>query len=471
MESLAFDGTASQTLSLQDDDSYELVFNNFRFPLGKKDFDRCYVNSNGNITFQQPDSEPPSADSVSNQTLRIAPFFADLDPEGAGTVFVNETADKVTISWLHVPEFYNQDQFDYGKNTFQVVLHSDGGIDFVYTTEMSATQAFIGLIAGNVPLHMVNFTKEPISNRPLRSFIEDFHDHESIDIPQLMKSIYSGVSDHYDFVTLLSNFDLIPVPGAQAFAINVRNNVRGIGNPGNHGDAIFRDNGQYGSSKKLQNITFLGNLHGYPANIGDQLPDTDTTILSILAHEVAHRWLAYIHYPQNGKKSAVLLGRDNSHWSFFFNSQASFLEGNDISQKSHNSFITLQPFRRYSELDLYLMGFLSSSEVHNTFYVDGASNFSPDFPFTSTSDAEADVKFDGSAIPVQISDVIQANGARKPGAGQSQTSFQHLFVLIEKNENPATPAEIGYVDSLRKMWEDYFSQATGKRAIIDTNIR
>src|SRR5439155_6233273 len=143
--------------------------------------------------------------------------------------------------------------------------------------------------------------------------------------------------------------------------------------PGNHSNPIFHDNDQYGSAKKLQNITFLGNLHGYPANIGDLLPDTDTSILSILAHEVAHHWLAYIRYPQNGKKSTVLLGRDDSHWSFFFNSDASFLEGNNISQKSHNSFLTLQPFQRYSELDLYLMGLLSASEVHDSFYVDGAS--------------------------------------------------------------------------------------------------
>jgi len=221
----------------------------------------------------------------------------------------------------------------------------------------------------------------------------------------------------------------------------------------------------------LQNITFLGNLHSYPANIDDQLPDTDTTILSILAHEVAHRWLAYIRYPQNGKKSTVLLGRDDAHWSFFFNSHGSFLEGNDISQKSHNSFLTLEPFQRYSDLDLYLMGLLSPSEVQGSFYVDGASNFSPNFPFTSNSDSEAGVKFDGSAIPVQIADVVQANGARKPASAESQRSFQHLFVLIEKSQNPATSDEIAYVDLLRQKWVDFFSRATGKRATIDTNIR
>lgn len=471
MTTIGFDGTAAQTLSLKDDDSYELRFKNFQFPLGKKNYNRCYVNSNGNVTFQNPDPDPPNADSVTDGNPRISGLFDDLDPEGGGTIFINQTSDRVVISWYRVPEFFSQNVFDYGQNTFQIVLHNDGGIDLVYTTQITATQAFVGVVSGNVPLHIVDFTKAPVSNRPLRSFLENFHDYESINIPALMKVIYSSTPDRYDFVTLLSNFDLTPVPGAQAFALNVRNNVRGIGNPGNHTNPIFHDNAVYGSGKRLQNITFLGNLHGYPANIVDDLPDTDTSILSILAHEVAHRWLAYIRYPQDGKKSKVLLGRDGVHWSFFLDSQGSFLEGNDISQKSSNSFQTLQPFTRYSDLDLYLMGLLSPAEVHDTFYVDGATNFSPDFPFINSSTPEAGVRFDGTAIPVQIGNVIQANGGRKPAAGQSQNNFTHLFVLIDKHDTPATSDEVAYIDLLRTMWENFFSAATGKRATVDTTIQ
>ena len=43
----------------------------------------------------------------------------------------------------------------------------------------------------------------------------------------------------FDFVSLLSNFNLTPVPEAQAFAINVQNDVRGIGNPASRGPQSF----------------------------------------------------------------------------------------------------------------------------------------------------------------------------------------------------------------------------------------
>lgn len=466
-----FDAQASTTIALKDDESQELKFDTFSFPFAGKLYDRCFINSNGNITFGIPDAEPPDLDALIQGPPRIAPFFTDLDPENQGTVFIRNSNDSVTVSWLKVPEFFNHDQFEFGQNTFQVVLHRTGQIQLVYSEEISATQALIGITSGNgnSALRVVDFSKGTHANRPFGSLIENFQDYQSVDIRLLMQSIYKTVPDKYDFVTLFSNFTLDPIPGVQAFAINVQNDVRGIGNPGTRGNSIFRDNAKYGSSAKLQNITFLGNIHQYPEDPAQTFAGTGTSVLQILAHEVGHRWLAYISTPRQLQR-ASLIGRDRVHWSFFFDTDGSFLEGNEILQQSRNNFLTSRPFQRYSDLDLYLMGLIGANEVRPSFVVEGPSRFSPSFEFSAESAPEHNVSFKGNALPVRIDDVIAANGLRKPDVSNSQKDFQHLFVLIVKSDQRASSQEVQFLELVQTGFQQFFSKATGGKAKIQTYI-
>lgn len=472
LTAIPFDGTASETLSLKDDSFSELIFKGFQFPFAGKLYDRCFVGSNGDITFGSGDTDPPDFDTLASGLPRIAPFFADLDPESAGTVFVNQNPDRVTISWLKVPEFFNQSQFDYGENTFQVVLYKNGGIDLVYTTEMTATQALVGILPGfgKSVFRSIDFSKQkPV--RPQSSFIENFHAYESVSLQVLMQALYKQVPDKFDFVTLFSNFDLTPVPGAQAFTIVAQNDAQGIGDPSGKGKPVFRENLKYGSANKLQAISFFGNLHEYPSNPNEPLPDSSASLLQMMAHETAHRWLAYIKVQRDGQKTNNLLGRDNAHWSFFFNSYGSYLEGNQILTRSAGNFITSTPFTGYSNLDLYLMGLVSADQVKDTYYVDAPGNFTPSYTFSPQSGPETGVRFSGTAVPVTIADVIAANGARKPDASSSQKRFRNLFVLITKKETVATKAETDYLDLVRTAWEAYFHKATGQIATIDTSLK
>jgi hypothetical protein len=466
-----FDSDASDPLSIEDDDSTEFTLTDFAFPFAGKAYKQLFVNSNGNITFDSGDPEPPNLENLMDGPPRIAAFFADLDPESAGSILVRQTKDFATITWFKVPEFFSHDQFAYGENTFQIILYPSGRIDLVYSSDLTATQALIGIVPGygRSTLRLVDFSRSRVKGRPAASFIEDFRNYESIDIPSLMQSVYGQIPDHFDFVTLLSNFSLTPVPEARAFSINVQNDVKGIGNPSSRGSSIFRDQKKYGSNEKLQNITFLGNIHEYPSNPNQTIPDTYTSLLQVLAHEVGHRWLAYAKVQRDGHAQDYLLGRDQSHWSFFLDSDASFLEGNQITSRG-TTFATSMPFQGYSRLDLYLMGFLKPEDVRDTFIVEGARRFSPDFPFAPESSPEPDVSFQGSAHPVKIDDIIAANGKREPDSSTSQKSFRHLFVLIVKKENPSTPEELSAVDQLRGEWESFFNRATLGLGKIDTQI-
>lgn len=471
--SLPFDSSVSDGITLKDDDSVQYNLHNFQFPFAGKVYNSFFINSNGNLTFNGGDADPPDLDTLLEGDPRIAPFFTDLDPETQGNVFVHETGTTVAVTWLKVPEFFNNNQFDFGENTFQVVLHSDGSIDFVYTKEMTATEAVVGILPGSGKSVFGNtqFSKNDSSLRPQLSFVENYHDYESVNIPLLMQTLYKQYPDQYDFVTLFSNFDLIPVPGVQAFALVVQNDVKGIGNPAGSGGDTFRDNHKYGSKGKLQGITYFGNIHGYPADPNQTLPDTYMSFLQMKAHETAHRWLAYVQTELDGRSSNVILGRDLSHWSFFLNSQGSFLEGNQIQQTSRSSFVTSTPFVRFSDLDLYLMGLVSEDDVTDTYFVDGPRSFSPNFPFAAQSSPEPDVSFKGSAIPVRISDIIAANGKRVPDSTTSQKSFRDLFVLITRSQNPAAQQEVEQVDLFRGSWESYFSKVTNGKATISTKVQ
>lgn len=467
-----FNADASTTLTLGDDDSYELSFGAFRFPFGGKTYDRAFVNSNGNITFERGDTEPPDAEALLSGPPRIAALFADLDPEASGTVYLNQSTDSLTITWLKVPEFFNQNEFGYGENTFQVVLYSSGRIELNYSREITATQAVLGLIAGNgnQRVRNVDFSQGTSHARPSFSFIEDFRNQESLDIAALLQTFYRSQKDEYDFVTLFSNFELSPIPSVQAFAINVQNSVKGIGDPSGRG-ATFNDTRRYGSAQRLQNITFLGNLREYPSDPNRDLSDTFTSVLEILAHEVGHRWLAYPKLTRDGANSSLLLGRDQSHWSFFLDSDGSFLEGNQLQQSGSSSFSTSTPFNKYSDLDLYLMGFISHEEVKDTFVVQGARDFSPRFSFVSESSPQPDIRFKGSALTVRVTDIIEANGARNPDAAASQKKFQHVFVLIVKRDDPATSEDLNYLETVRVQWERYFSEKTDGLAELTSGVK
>ncbi len=73
-----------------------------------------------------------------------------------------------------------------------------------------------------------------------------------------------------------------------------------------------------------------------------------------------------------------LLGRGNTvngqvvnraHWSYFFNSGGSPMEGNVWTESPAGTFRTSMPSFRFSPMDLYAMGLIPASEVPPTFLI------------------------------------------------------------------------------------------------------
>ena len=82
----------------------------------------------------------------------------------------------------------------------------------------------------------------------------------------------------------------------------------------------------------------MGWLGKYSDDRAKKVNGEDTT-LSLLGHEVGHRWLAFLDFSNHDRRrSSELLGRDYAHWSFFFDSDASVMEGNDIEALGGGAF-------------------------------------------------------------------------------------------------------------------------------------
>ena len=94
-----------------------------------------------------------------------------------------------------------------------------------------------------------------------------------------------------------------------------------------------------------------------------------------MGQEVGHRWLAYLNFRDHtGARSDALLGRDLAHWSFFFDSDASVMEGNDIEDQGGGQFRTVDAVKRYSMLDQYAMGLVGPNDVPPFFYVEAPAS-------------------------------------------------------------------------------------------------
>ena len=149
----------------------------------------------------------------------------------------------------------------------------------------------------------------------------------------------------------------------------------------------------------------------------------------MLGQEVGHRWLAFLEFrDRNGQRSQALLGRGLAHWSFFFDSDASVMEGNDIEDLGGGSFRTTAAVQRYSRLDQYAMGLLPESQVPSFFYVESPTNVVP--PRSAEDAPRVGVTFNGTRRDVLIQDIVAIQGPRIPSAADSPKVHRQAFIYL-----------------------------------------
>ena len=288
----------------------------------------------------------------------------------------------------------------------------------------------------------------------------------------IAKEFYRTHGDDYDFLVIFTNFDFIMPPGAKAFFSPARNNTQGIGLALSDYTNSYSYDGLY--LDRLEGTIDMGYIA--EQSLEPTEPEFDDTLLT-LSHEMAHRWSAYIQFDDNGSPSNALLGLDNAHWSFLFDSGGSTFYGSNWQDNGDGTFTTIAPElaqennpigRLFSPLDLYLMGLIDKSQVPPMTLIETTDMVGDRIP-------EIDVTVTGTAKTVTIDDIIAIEGERAPSAADARKEFRTAFIYAVNpgswaETDPQDLGEIAAINRLQTEWAKRFSILTDGTAIVSSEF-
>jgi Tol biopolymer transport system component/flagellar hook assembly protein FlgD/fibronectin type 3 domain-containing protein len=267
----------------------------------------------------------------------------------------------------------------------------------------------------------------------------------------IAREFYRLHKDEYDFLVIFTNFSYqMPQPEMVAFYSQVKNDTQGIGLQ------TFDYSASYGSNGRLQGTIDMGDIARLAV---DPVEPRFEFTLDTISHEMMHRWAAYLKFKNpDGTLNTGLLGRDNAHWSYLLDTDASLMYGNTWQDNGDGTFTSVKARKYYSQLDLYLMGFIDKSEVPPMLLIEN-----PDIDPARVS--EVGVTISGSPRYVTIDEIVAAEGDRIPGPAQAQRSFTTAFIYVTA---PGTfsPDDLYGLENIRNGWITRYSVLTDGAGIL-----
>ncbi|MFN7933309.1 MAG: hypothetical protein U0R19_08285 [Bryobacteraceae bacterium] len=462
----SFDDYASSggALLVMDDDDSRRVDLPFAFPFYGQTWSEMWINSDGNVTFGQGDSQPvtKTVGLLSGGPPRIAPVFADLDPSRTGGVRFYADATKAVITWLEIPEFGVISR----TNTMQLRIYPDGRIEAAYPS-VAVSNGVTGISPGFATgaTELVSFLQGSTTEYTA-AIAERFTSTEALDTVLLAQRFYETHDDAYDYLAVYNNIGIFARTASVATELTVRSTWRA-----GFGDTVVDAGRQYGSANRLQAMLTMGPLSNYSPDPYGPVPlrgSTGDTPLSILAHEVGHLFLALASIREEGNpQSRPMLTSDLAHWSAVFNAEASFIEGTRIADNGENvspRFATVATVEHYSPLDQYLMGLRAPEEVPGTFLVRRSGRSPNTLP-------QKGITFNGDRQNIEAADVIAAEGRRSPDHTVAQRQFRMAVIFVVREGTEPTEEEIAQLERLRSEFEGYYAKATDDRAKMETALQ
>jgi len=287
------------------------------------------------------------------------------------------------------------------------------------------------------------------------------------DLAAIGQSFYRTHGDDYDCLSVFLSSGLttwLGSPSAIAAAFVLRNDIQGIGiDPFDMGSGM-------GSPSRLEWMLSMNGLHRFPPDpFADITGDTFST-MDVIAHEFGHRWLSYAFIDSAGTPSDVLLGRAHAHWSFYFDSDASLMEGGNWTNPAPDSFQVDALSERFGNLDLYLMGLRSAGATTPFFTLHDATDYNPPGAYNKTSWATVGTSLDARQHTWTVADLEALNGPRVPDAATAPHNFRMGVILVTARGQAATPADLAELENLRTLFVGYFSTLTKGLGSVDATI-
>jgi hypothetical protein len=432
----------------------------FPFPFYRGVFRAVYVHATGNLTLGKPARVPFGLpeDAIFHSVARIAPLDVWSLILQSAEVAIDSKPTQAVFTW----------KIRAGASLLraQATLFKNGDIQFKYDAfPAGSTMAVTGVTPGptsSLPPQSVDFTR--VTADSFRgAIVENFNPSGGVDQVAVAKAFLSAHPDTFD---MLAFFFSLKHPGRPSFpGLGVdtiyQNNISGIGRTQYNYSKVLSASG------RLKAISSMFDFEAYPANPRQSFPgfapELGRTPLELVSHEIAHYWLASVRMMENGVPNLKLLSDGCCHWSFTFDADGSFMNGNDIRDNGNGTFTTGDPLVRFSPLDQYLMGLIPPSEVGPMFYVSTSAVLPSD-------DARRNVTFSGVRVPVSVDQIIAAEGPRMPASTASQKSFRVAFILIVDEGRKPAQSELQKLEKLRAAWPAYFTAAASNRLTVTATL-
>jgi hypothetical protein len=450
-----------EKLNLGDDDATRVDLPGFEITYYGERYSSLFVNSDGNWTFGKADTASTSRDiqRLLNGQPRVAPFFADLDPSAAtgdGGVYLRFAGSKIVVTWWQVPEFGKTN-----RNTFQVSMNPRGNVEVLFG-EMMAREGIVGVApGGGSGLELVDLSEDLPIKRKGVAMVERFSEDESLDEAAVAAAFYQNYADDYDQLVLFTDFGVRAQDSAIAYHITVKNSVRGIGKSVYDGSRFFGSNGRLGG------FINMGGQIQYSSDVTRPSFWDTYSATDILAHELGHQWLVSATFVESqGRQSDALLGRDNAHWNFYFDSDLSFMEGNEIRDDGNGQFTTLARRATYNPFDRYLMGLIPADQVPDKFYVE----LTGDGPDADVVPVQPGETVTGNRVDVSIDQIIASLGTRSPSVEASQKLYRVGLIVLAKQGQQPSQSTIDKVNRIAVEIEKLFHKETGRLGSVDTTL-
>jgi len=437
---------------------------------------------------QQRGERPPPAKDLTFEPIEDNPFFTQ-DPNDPRVLLKKDTFNDVGFTRAYVERMARPALPAAALDAIEdanITAGVDGAVDV--TVSPLALPGAATVFAGNIMVIEgdARFTAETQNGLG--------YNHNS-GIQYVLNEVFTRAGDLYDFITVFTTFD---DPNVAAYYMPLRQHTSGLGecnfNTGETFGCIFdsfSNDGQSDSGVRLQGFVFMNSL-GYWRNWDYQmdgrvhaLTSVDHSLYPVMGQEVAHRWGSGLRFkdPRTGAISKKLLGRDNSHWAGWVDSDASVMDGVDWVAQDDGSFLAVDDMFRFSTLDLYTIGALPPQAARPFFFVDNARFVPNQFVGNQAVPAElttylpsieylsergVDLEMTGDRVDLTIQDIMDAEGVRCPDPDHTQKSFKQLFVLITAPGESAAQAAgtTADLETVKTVWEDWWLQNTERRMSI-----
>lgn len=267
--------------------------------------------------------------------------------------------------------------------------------------------------------------------------------------------------DQFDFVAFWLSYGAHHQIGA-AFYLGLENDCGGIG------VGFYNSRPSFGLSGV--------NTEGYVMmwNVSDWVPGTlgnaKFTRL-VLGQEFEHRWGMFLNNIVAGGDVLELQGDDvncgrSAHWSFRTDGQGSGMEvaewtGPGPVQKQGGTLnFNTDIGGVFSYLDLYLMGYVSPSELDDS---------SSEMRYMTAND-DCITSYSGPIRDFSSADIVSGNGTRTPPSSTSQKHYKTGWVMLYLPSSPPTQTELDRAINIMKQHEIDWNFGVLGRGTIDNSI-